>query len=101
MAASSLKLRNVFRAVAWMIYGAKHIHRLDQVFANIEKGGFRIPAPGSYFWDYPGSRTRSFASTQPGTATRDAGLIAATKKLDHYEISTYGSLATYARTMDL
>jgi ferritin-like metal-binding protein YciE len=32
--------------------------------------------------------------------TRDAGLIVAAQKLDHYEISAYGSLATYARTLE-
>jgi ferritin-like metal-binding protein YciE len=38
--------------------------------------------------------------TMPGTATRDAGLIAAVQKLEHYEITSYGSLAQHARTLD-
>ncbi|MDP4151581.1 MAG: DUF892 family protein [Bacteroidota bacterium] len=38
--------------------------------------------------------------TQPGSATRDAGLIVSVQKLEHYEIGTYGSLAQLARTLE-
>lgn len=37
--------------------------------------------------------------TEPGTATRDVGLILAGQKVEHYEISTYGGLAQLARTI--
>lgn len=30
---------------------------------------------------------------------RDAGIIAATQKIEHYEIATYGTLAAFARTL--
>ncbi|ANH80888.1 hypothetical protein A8C56_07765 [Niabella ginsenosidivorans] len=33
--------------------------------------------------------------TKPG-AVRDAGIIAASQKVEHYEIATYGTLATFA-----
>ena len=36
--------------------------------------------------------------TQPG-AVRDAGIIAASQKIEHYEIATYGTLAAFARTL--
>lgn len=37
---------------------------------------------------------------QKGDAdARDAGLIAAAQKVEHYEIATYGSLRTWARTL--
>lgn len=39
--------------------------------------------------------------TEKGTYTRDVGLILAAQKVEHYEISTYGSLAQLARTLDL
>ncbi|WP_346237347.1 ferritin-like domain-containing protein [Niabella insulamsoli] len=34
-------------------------------------------------------------------AVRDAGIIAASQKVEHYEIATYGTLATYAKALDL
>lgn len=33
-------------------------------------------------------------------AVRDAGIILASKKIEHYEIATYGSLATFAKVLD-
>lgn len=39
--------------------------------------------------------------TEKGTYTRDVGLILAAQKVEHYEISTYGSLAQLARTLGL
>jgi len=37
--------------------------------------------------------------TEDGTATRDAGLIMAGQKVEHYEIATYGALARVAKTL--
>lgn len=37
--------------------------------------------------------------TEDGTMIRDAALILAAQKVEHYEISTYGTLAVFARTM--
>lgn len=36
--------------------------------------------------------------TEPG-AVRDAAIIAASQKVEHYEIATYGTLAAFARTL--
>jgi ferritin-like metal-binding protein YciE len=38
-------------------------------------------------------------STPKGSMTRDVGLIIAAQKVEHYEIATYGSLATLAAVM--
>ena len=38
--------------------------------------------------------------TEEGTMTRDAAVIIALQKVEHYEIATYGSLAELARTID-
>ncbi|MBV9987551.1 MAG: ferritin-like domain-containing protein [Chitinophagaceae bacterium] len=38
--------------------------------------------------------------TKDGTMTRDAALIIAAQKVEHYEIATYGSLVQLARTLD-
>ncbi len=37
--------------------------------------------------------------TKPGTV-RDAGIIAASQKVEHYEIATYGTLAAFAKILD-
>ena len=37
--------------------------------------------------------------TEEGTMIRDAALILAAQKVEHYEIATYGTLAVLARTM--
>lgn len=37
--------------------------------------------------------------TKSDTITRDAALIAAAQKAEHYEIATYGTLATFAKTL--
>mgnify|MGYP003829365725 FL=1 len=37
--------------------------------------------------------------TERGTMIRDAGLILAAQKVEHYEIATYGGLAQIARTI--
>ena len=37
-------------------------------------------------------------STEPGTV-RDAGIISACQKVEHYEIASYGTLAAFARTL--
>lgn len=39
--------------------------------------------------------------TEPGSMTRDAGIIMAAQKVEHYEIATYGSLLEFARTLGL
>ncbi|MFA7686502.1 MAG: DUF892 family protein [Moheibacter sp.] len=40
-------------------------------------------------------------STPEGTATRDAALIIAAQKVEHYEIATYGGLVQIALTLDM
>lgn len=39
-------------------------------------------------------------SEKPDAETLDAGLIAAAQKVEHYEMATYGSLATWAKQMN-
>ncbi|WP_316831720.1 ferritin-like domain-containing protein [Pedobacter aquatilis] len=40
------------------------------------------------------------ADTEKGTMIRDAGLILAAQKVEHYEIATYGTLRVFAQNMD-
>lgn len=39
------------------------------------------------------------SDTEKGSAIRDAGLILAAQKVEHYEIATYGTLAAFAAAM--
>ncbi len=39
--------------------------------------------------------------TETGSMTRDVGIIMAAQKVEHYEIATYGSLVTLAKTMGM
>jgi ferritin-like metal-binding protein YciE len=39
--------------------------------------------------------------TSPGTMSRDAAIIVAAQKVEHYEIATYGSMVEFARTLGL
>ncbi|MGK2862239.1 MAG: ferritin-like domain-containing protein [Chitinophagaceae bacterium] len=39
--------------------------------------------------------------TEEGSMTRDAGIIMAAQKVEHYEIATYGSLVSIATTLGL
>ena len=96
-AASSLKLRNVL--ASHLDDTREHIHRLEQVFAQMRRVAEALPPEAIY--GITREAEQVIASTPAGSATRDAGLIIAAQKLEHYEISAYGSLATHARTMDL
>lgn len=40
-------------------------------------------------------------STEPGTASRDVGIILASQKVEHYEIATYGGLRQLALVLGL
>jgi ferritin-like metal-binding protein YciE len=39
--------------------------------------------------------------TEDGSMTRDAGIIMAAQKVEHYEIATYGSLVQFAKTLGM
>jgi ferritin-like metal-binding protein YciE len=39
--------------------------------------------------------------TEKGSMTRDAGIISASQKIEHYEIASYGTLRTLANTLGL
>jgi ferritin-like metal-binding protein YciE len=96
-AASSLKLKNVLSN--HLDDTREHIRRLDAIFGMLCTPA-EAHAPETIF-GITREAEQVIATTTPDTATRDAGLIVAAQKLDHYEISSYGSLATHARTLDL
>lgn len=76
-----------------------HVSRLDQVF------GILCEQPRAKKCDAMEGLSKEaeavLEETDPGTATRDAGIIIASQKVEHYEIAAYGSLAQLARTLGL
>lgn len=72
------------------------VTRLEGVFASIGKKaqGAKCDAMDGLLKEGEGI----LEETVNG-AVRDAGIIAAAQKVEHYEIATYGTLATYAKML--
>ena len=77
----------------------RHVKRLEKVFKTLGK-----PPEGKKCEAIEGI-TKEVESiieeTEAGTLTRDAALIIAAQKVEHYEIATYGGLVQLAITMGL
>jgi ferritin-like metal-binding protein YciE len=77
----------------------KHVKRLEKVFGLIGK-----KAEGKKCEAIEGITKEAesiIEETDEGTMTRDAALIIAAQKVEHYEIATYGGLVQLAITMQL
>jgi ferritin-like metal-binding protein YciE len=75
----------------------RHKQRLEKVFALLA-----IPPQAELCMGLQGLFDEGWQvidETEPGTAQRDVALIIAAQKVEHYEIATYGSLITLAKTM--
>lgn len=76
----------------------KHVTRLEKVFKMLGK------EPEAKKCEAMSGLVEEAKSiikeTKDGTMTRDVALIIAAQKVEHYEISTYGSMVQLARTMD-
>jgi len=95
-AASSLRLQNM---LANHLYTTRdHISRLEDIFIIL--GISPEPRQSEVLLGIGREAETVIGTTDKGTATRDAGLIVAVQKLEHYEISSYGSLAQMARTLE-
>jgi len=95
-AASSQKLKNVL--ASHLDVTREQVRRLEGVF---QKMGVEAEARTSEaILGITREAENVIAATQKETATRDAGIIVATQKLEHYEITSYGSLAQHARTLE-
>lgn len=75
----------------------EHVTRLEQVFEIIGE------KPVAKKCDAMEGLTKEAESimeeTEDGSMTRDAAIILAAQKVEHYEIATYGGLVEYARTL--
>lgn len=76
----------------------EHIARIEQVFEIIGKRavGKKCEAMDGLLKE----GVDIMESTEPG-AVRDAGIIAASQKIEHYEIATYGTLCAFAKTLGM
>lgn len=75
----------------------KHVERLEQIFELIGE-----PAKEKKCKAISGIVDEGediIDDTDKGSAQRDVGLIFAAQKVEHYEIATYGGLATLSRTL--
>jgi ferritin-like metal-binding protein YciE len=75
----------------------KHVTRLEQVFKKLGQKAEAKKCDAIAGITKEGEEI--IDDTKKGTATRDVGLIMAGQKVEHYEISTYGSLVQLARTL--
>ncbi|NEU06823.1 ferritin-like domain-containing protein [Flavihumibacter sp. R14] len=74
-----------------------HIETLEQVFAMLEE---KAVAKKCDAMEGLLEEAKSIMEdTDKGTMLRDAGLILAAQKVEHYEIATYGTLRTLADVM--
>jgi ferritin-like metal-binding protein YciE len=95
-AASSLKLCSVL--ARHLDSTREQLTRLEEVFSQLGKtADERI---SESILGIARECETVIGETEPGTATRDAGLIMSVQKLEHYEIGSYGSLAQLARTLE-
>lgn len=75
----------------------RQVERLDQVFASINEKPKRVKCKGMEGLLEEGKDMIEDA-TEP--AVRDAIIVAAAQKVEHYEIAGYGSAATYAEMLE-
>lgn len=74
-----------------------HIETLEQVFALLDEkpAAKKCDAMAGLIEEANGV----IEDTEDGSMVRDAGLILAAQKVEHYEIGTYGTLRTFAECM--
>lgn len=73
-----------------------HVKRLEECFASLGK---KAQAQKCDAMQGLLDEGKNFMEkTEPGTV-KDAGIIAAAQKVEHYEIATYGTLVAYAKVL--
>ena len=80
-----------------LVQTEEQISRLEQVFALFEEKAQAKKCDAMEGLIKEGESI--VEETEEGTRTRDAGIIMAAQKVEHYEIATYGSLVQLALTL--
>ncbi len=75
----------------------EHVSRLEQIFELIGKKPQAKKCDGMEGLVKEGESV--IEDTEDGSASREAGLITAAQKVEHYEISAYGTLVHLAKTI--
>lgn len=73
-----------------------HVSRLERVFASLDLEPEAKTCPAMKGMIKEG---KEIISAKGDPAVRDAGLIAAAQRVEHYEIAGYGSVRTFAEHM--
>ncbi|AZA84405.1 hypothetical protein C1637_06070 [Chryseobacterium lactis] len=73
-----------------------HVKRLEECFKSLKKRAQAKKCDAMQGLLDEGKNIME--ETKPGSV-RDAGIIAAAQKVEHYEIATYGTLAAYAKVL--
>jgi ferritin-like metal-binding protein YciE len=90
-AAASDDLREAFENHLLETEG--HVKKVERVFAAFKKSPYRKTCQATVGLLKEGDE---LAEEFEGTSALDAALISAAQKVEHYEIATYGCLATWA-----
>jgi ferritin-like metal-binding protein YciE len=77
----------------------EHVSRLEQVFDMCGKKAQAKKCEAMAGLIEEGNSV--VEETENGSMTRDAGIIMAAQKVEHYEIATYGCLVTFAKTLGM
>ena len=96
-AATSEELRSAFEN--HLEQTEEQVGRVEQVFEILEMTARAKKCEGMAGMIQEGQQ--AIEDTDEGTATRDAALIIAAQKVEHYEIASYGSLVQLAKTIGL
>ena len=96
-AATSEELANAFDN--HLAQTEEQVTRVEQVFEILGMTARAKKCEGMAGMIQEGQQ--AIEDTDEGTATRDAALIIAAQKVEHYEISSYGSLVQLAKTIGL
>jgi ferritin-like metal-binding protein YciE len=93
-ASTSEQLRTAFEEHLRQTEG--HVERLEQIFEQLgqKASGKKCAAMNGLI-----KEGEDVASDTDDNSVRDAGLIAAAQKVEHYEISGYGSVRTHAEML--
>ncbi len=77
----------------------QQVERLEEIFQMLDKRAIGKRCEGIDGIVEEGKE--KIEDTEEGSLTRDAGLISAGQKIEHYEIATYGTLKTLAAVLQL
>lgn len=94
-AASSAELRSAFEDHLQLTQ--EHVSRLEQIFSELNEKPGRVRCEGMEGLLREGEKAIRERDEDP--VIKDAALIAAAQRIEHYEIAGYGCVRTYARQL--